>query len=574
MNKIKLSTKLILLVILILAAAFRLYNVNWDQGFHLHPDERAIIMAVTQLKFPQSINEFFFPASTWNPHFFAYGSFPMYLLWTAGWALSVYNASFGQYTSINLVGRVISAFADLITIVLIFKLTTKLFHSKIALAASFFYAISVLPIQLSHFFAVDTLLTCFITGTLYALILFYEKPNAKTAALAGLFFGLSLATKISALVLLASIGAALSVDFALIFFKKPHHPKHWLPHLPLFLKHLIKYAFIIISTSAVTFLVLEPYSLIDFRTFWAQTIQQSALTVDPFYFPYTLQYVGKIPYVYELKNIFLWGLGPVQAFFAFAGAVYFILKIFKNKRPKEIIIFVFFLSYFLITGKFAVGFMRYMLPLYPIFCIFTAILIYKFTILLNISIKNKFALYTLYFILYTLLLAWPLSFIHIYASNNTRTDATNWINQNIPAGKNLAIEHWDDALPLVGQERYQMLTLALYDPDSDLKWSILNNQLAQTDYIIIASNRLYAPLQKLTDCRRLPSYRCYPRTSAYYKKLLSGNLGFKKVAEFTNYPTVPLFNIKINDQSADENFTVFDHPKIMIFQKTRPHSTM
>ena len=50
--KLKLSTKLILIGIVMIAAGFRLFNLNWDQGHHLHPDERAIIMKVVQLQIP------------------------------------------------------------------------------------------------------------------------------------------------------------------------------------------------------------------------------------------------------------------------------------------------------------------------------------------------------------------------------------------------------------------------------------------------------------------------------------------------------------------------------------------
>ena len=162
---------------------------------------------------------------------------------------------------------------------------------------------------------------------------------------------------------------------------------------------------------------------------------------------------------------------------------------------------------------------------------------------------------------------WPLSFMHIYSKPNTRVLASNWINQNIPAGKTLAIEHWDDGLPLFGGQNYKILTLELYNPDTPYKWQIINQQLAQTDYIIIASNRLYTPLMKLTNCQKLPDGRCYTQTAEYYKKLFNGALGFKKVAEFAVYPIIPILNIPINDQTADESFTVYDHPKIMIFKK-------
>ncbi len=563
------KTKIILFIIIIFAAFLRLYNVNWDQGFHLHPDERAITATIDKLKFPTSVSEFLSPQSSWNPHFFAYGSFPMYLLRVTGNTLAVFDPFLGQYGNINLLGRVLSAFADLITIILLFKIARKLFNSSVGLISAFFYAVSVLPIQLSHFYAVDTLLTCFILATLYNLLRFYEKPTLKTAVVIGLFFGLALATKISASVLLASIGLALTSDFILIFLKNPHRPKHWLPHLPKSIRHLLEYAFVIGLSTLLTFVFMEPYAAIDFDTFWQQTVQQSALTINPFFFPYTLQFVGKIPYVYEFKNIFLWGLGPLIAALAFLGFIYFTYLIFKKEKSsqigKELIILVFFCIYVSIVGKFAVGFMRYMLPVYPLFALFAAVMVYKFME----KIKLKPIILTSYFLLLTSCLIWPISFIRIYTKPNTRLVASNWIYNNIPTNKTLAVEHWDDQLPMGQPPKFNTQVLKLYDPDTKEKWNEINNQLAQTDYIVIASNRLYTPLQKLTDCQRLPTFRCYPQTANYYKKLFSGELGFQKVAEFTSFPTTPILNTPLVDQSADENFTVFDHPKIMIFQKTR-----
>ncbi len=186
--------------------------------------------------------------------------------------------------------------------------------------------------------------------------------------------------------------------------------------------------------------------------------------------------------------------------------------------------------------------------------------------------RHKYLRIVCYILLAIALLIWPLSFLNIYNQTNTRVSASNWINAVIPPGKTLAVEHWDDSLPLFGQDKYTMQTLELYNPDTPEKWNKINGQLQQTDYIIIASNRLYVPLQKLTDCAKLDQYHCYTQTAAYYQKLFNGTLGFQKVAEFSVSPTIPLLNIPINDQGADESFTVYDHPKVMIFQKTTPGS--
>lgn len=565
--------KIILALILLLAISVRLFGINWDQGYHLHPDERAIIMYSVGLNFPSSIEEFLSPASPWNPHFFAYGSFPLYLLKIGGNLGSLFDPELSGYGGIQGVGRLFSALADMGSLVMVYMLGRKLFNTKIGLFGSFLYAISVLPIQLSHFYAVDTILTFFILLTLYQLLRFYEKPTIQRSLLVGVFFGLALATKTSALLLLVSIGFTLVVDFALIVFMNPHRPHVWILHIPRFFLNLIRDALIIAFATVGTFLFFEPYSLIDFKNFLQQTLQQSQMTKSAFTFPYTLQYVGKIPYVYELKNVFFWGLGPVLATFSFMGVIYGTLLALKKEKTaqwaKETIIITFFWAYFLVVGKFAIGFMRYLLPLYPIFALFTGVFVYRLSIYLKTHIKNNFIRNTLYVILYTSILVWPVAFMQIYNNPPTRVSASDWINTYIPKGSTLAIEHWDDSLPLYGQENFNMITFELYNHDNLQKWEIVNQQLEETDYIILASNRLYVPLQKLIDCKKLPQQYCYSLTAEYYRKLFSGELGFRKAADFIVYPSLQVggWKLEIRDDEADESFTVYDHPKVLIFKK-------
>ncbi|MCL4353813.1 glycosyltransferase family 39 protein [Patescibacteria group bacterium] len=563
----------ILFVIVLLGLCLRLYDINWDQGFHLHPDERAIVMFTLPLHLPHSFKNFFSPRSSLDPHFFAYGSFPLYLLKVSGGIAGIFlGPAFRTYQSINLVGRFLSSVFDGATILIIFLLAKKLFDKRTGLLAAFFYSIALFPIQVSHFYAVDTILSFFILVTLYSLINFYEKPSLVRAVVVGFFFGLSLATKVSAMALLPALGMSLIIDFLLIFFKSPHRVRVWFPHLPKFLKKLIVRAALIAVSASLTFMLFEPYALIDFKTFSQQTLEQYRMTHNAFAFPYTLQYVGKIPYLYEIKNIFLFGLGPIFSTLSFIGAFYFtVLALRKEKGEKwagELILAVFFWSYFLVVGRFAIGFMRYMLPLYPLLALFAAISVAKIFDLIKLRAKSLFIVNTLCLMLCALLLIWPISFFHIYTRPNTRVLASNWINKHIPKGSILAVEHWDDELPLFGGGNYRILTLALYDPDTPFKWEKIDRELSQTQYIIIASNRLYVPLQKLSDCAKLYPHSCYPQTANYYRRLFSGKLGFKKVAEFSVYPTIPFLNIRINDQSADESFTVYDHPKVMIFKKS------
>lgn len=122
------------------------------------------------------------------------------------------------------------------------------------------------------------------------------------------------------------------------------------------------------------------------------------------------------------------------------------------------------------------------------------------------------------------------------------------------------------------------LNLQVYWDDNADKLSRFMDILAKSDYIVIPTNHQYAQITRLPER--------YPLTTEYYRQLIGcpvgediikcyrvaqpgmvrGNLGFELVQVFESYPT--LFGYSINDQAAEEAFTFYDHPKVLIFKKT------
>ncbi len=509
------NKRFLLILVLVAAAALRLYGINWDQGFHLHPDERMLIMVT------EKINLF----TNLNPDFFNYGSLPIYLL-------RIISPT-GNYDSLLLVGRALSVGFDLLTIIFIYKIAHLLFKDeKVSFFSALIYALTFFAIQNSHFFVVDVFLTTFTTILIYLLLLYFKSPSVKKTVLVASVFAAMLAIKFTAIIFYPII----LVVIVWKLFKN--------------FRQLIVSLFIFHVSFVICHFLFMPYAYIDYQKFFSDVQQQLQMNSNPYIFPYTLQYVYTTPYLYYLKNIFLWGLGPIIAFLSVIGLFRMLRTKCQDCIPKFLFL-IFYFFYFLIVGHSSVKFMRYMLPLYPFLAIlagFAIARLHKFNKILSAAVLIG-------------VVFWTGIFMNIYAQPNTRVSATNWILKNIPAGSTLAIEHWDDRLPIFGGENYQYQEMTLYDqPDDDSKWAVLNDKLKKTDYIIIASNRLYVPLQKLADCKRYKV--CYPKTAEYYRRLFDGQLGFKKVAEFL---VTPLF---INDQSADESFTVYDHPKIMIFKNS------
>lgn len=565
----KLKENILLISILLIGIFFRFYGINFDNTCCQHPDERAIVMFALPLSIPPTPSSFLSVGSPANPHFFAYGNLPLYLLKSVAVTASIFNPKLLEYANIDLVGRTISIFADVLTIIIIYLIGKTLKDKKLGIASAFIYSTLVLPIQYSHFYTSDILLTMFVTLTILRILKFYNKPTILNAVLVGVSFGLCLATKISAIPLVAAITTSIFIDFLFIFLKSPHHPKHWLPHIPHLIKKLLTDGLIIILVAVATFIIAQPYALIDKNEFIRQNIQQFQMTHNAYTFPYTLQYVGKVPLFYEVKNMFLWGIGPVVFLLLLFGIWLFVTSFKKLDQPKKsefLIIVSFILVYFGIVGSFAIGFMRYLLPIYPLLAIFAGLsLVYLFS---KINLKKDIANIGMKALLVLLILVWPLSFMSIYSKTNTRIAATDWVNKNIPAKSTLTHELWDDTIPMENLNQYQIIDLALYDqPDNQLKWESLRQKINSAGYIVVASNRLYVPIEHLANCSKFKV--CFPLASKFYRDLFSGRLNFKKVAEFSSYPTIPILNIPINDQSADESFTVYDHPKIMIYKNRK-----
>ena len=68
-RKIKSNYYPILFFIILLGFVLRIIGFNWDQGQHLHPDERFLTMVLTDIKIPQSIIQYLNPEeSTLNPY--------------------------------------------------------------------------------------------------------------------------------------------------------------------------------------------------------------------------------------------------------------------------------------------------------------------------------------------------------------------------------------------------------------------------------------------------------------------------------------------------------------------------
>ena len=128
-----------LAAIIIVALVLRINGINWDAGYGYtpHPDERAILDHVNQLAFPDAgelgvlLDR---DASPWNPGWFPYGSFPLYLL------KLVQTVVPGDH-DLRILGRAVSALFDVGTVVFVYLLASRMYgwrEGVLAAVESFF----------------------------------------------------------------------------------------------------------------------------------------------------------------------------------------------------------------------------------------------------------------------------------------------------------------------------------------------------------------------------------------------------------------------------------------------------
>lgn len=569
-------------IILVLVGS-RFFGNNYDNLRHLHPDERWLVMVVGRLHFFDNL----------NPDFFAYGSFPLYVLKAfAQLSDATFQTQYDNYDGLLILGRSLVSIIDIATAIVVFLITRKITKNTLsALFSMLAYALLFFPIQNSNFFIVDNFVNLFFSATLLFLIRYVEKPNWQRLTILSVIYGLLLASKITPIILLAPIVFVLfSMPFAnsilhnrlLLSIKskliqlfsslssivnhKTHHPRLLFSSLVKSLANVLLF----FSITILTVFIGMPFTVINYKQFIKEISAQMTMNSNAYIFPYTLQYVDTTPYLYYLKQIAIWGAGPILSMVAVVGfglSITQLVKYWKNKgllqaifQPLTIYLFA-NLIYFIVIGRSAVKFMRYVLPLYPSIAVFIGI-----ALGFIFSYKKFPKLFRWMLISTILVLAslWTSAFVSIYSRPHTRETASLWMLQNIPPGSRLAEEHWDDRLPLYSGEFFEYIDLPLYElPDDANKWKLIANRLEQADYIVMTSNRLYGSLPKLADCSN--HEKCYPLTAQYYNDLFAENLNFVKVAEFTSRPTI--FGIEIFDDNADESFTVYDHPKVIIFQK-------
>lgn len=560
------------LIILLLVCVFlytRLQGIDWGLPYPMHPDERNMSDALQALDCPRgsSIHDCF------NPHFYAYGQFPLYVgyamvsVWHMLRGISIGSISFVEAT---LALRFISVAASLLNLYFLVRLVQvirdkKEMNFQSTVVTTLLFTFVPYAIQFSHFGTTESLLMALYTGILYYSVQLLNKSTSDRALyMASLLAGCAVATKFSSLLF-------LGVPIAAIFHSKSHT------------KILSIGTFLIFAGLCAAF--FSPHNLISFSDFQNAMRYEIGIGQGTVIAFYNRQFDNTVPYLFHATRILPYVLGNIQYIIAILAFVF--LPYSKKFNLLRFALLLFFLP----TAFFYAKWTRFIAPIFPLM---STLAILGFFSILDRSKKN---------ILYAALIFAMLpgiAYLSIYKNDDVRIKASKWIVTHIPAQSKILSEtanvvdvpiYYSSKVPMPS---YDMTSFDLYHVDSDLALEErLQNLAPLADYIFMPSRRIFAnntcyrfqegtpilldqPLGLLFQgyhpetCARLEEK--YPLIKEYYDSLFFGILPFTKVAEISSYPRISLFGktvYEINDENAEETWTVFDHPVIRIYEKAK-----
>ena len=128
--------------------------------------------------------------------------------------------------------------------------------------------------------------------------------------------------------------------------------------------------------------------------------------------------------------------------------------------------------------------------------------------------------------------AWALAFASIYTRPHSSVTASLWFHDHVPEGARVLEQDSDEGFPFSfpgrPAERYRVVAFGFYENDSPEKMSKLARELAEADWVVLQTKRLYGAVTRAPEK--------FPLTNRAFRLLFAGDLGYGLVREVASPP--------------------------------------
>jgi 4-amino-4-deoxy-L-arabinose transferase-like glycosyltransferase len=381
---------LALVLILLVGAFLRFSGIDWGEYSFMHPDERFLLMVGSAIEPVESWSEYFDTAvSSLNPHnrghgFYVYGTLPLFL------ARYLVQSVYGRSGLVEMtdVGRLLSASADLLIVLLVFVIALRLYGKRVALLAAAFSAATVLQIQQSHYYTMDPFATLFTVLAVYFAVQITTQAHSENLSLqpsrlAGIIaqplfmnslgFGIALGCAVASKINAAPVAMMLPAALAIHIVRVPVEHRQRIS---------IQAIWFLVMSAAVSILVFrffQPYAfsgpgflgLLPNEAWVANIREQRLQAAGDVDFPPALQWARR-PVWFSSQNMVLWGFGLPLGLLAWAGYLWAGWRMWKGEWQRHILLWGWVAFYFTWQSLQFNPTMRYQYPVYPFLVIFAA----------------------------------------------------------------------------------------------------------------------------------------------------------------------------------------------------------
>ncbi len=499
------SSRVLSLLLICLLIFTRFVKLDWGDGYFFHPDEGNMARSVSQLT-----------VDNLDPHFYAYGQFPLYLAFFTGRLILAANPDFSQAVFLL---RFYSALFSVLAII-VFYLWSKTLKINRFLPLIFLSLLIFNPglIQQSHFGTTESILIFVFAANLFISSLILSRHRYFFCfLLAILVNAVGLASKNSSLVLFAPILLAFFISRQIIY---------------LILFPLLSFSL---------FFFLSPYNFLSRPEALSTFRYEASVATGASPVFYTRQFLATQPYLFQFQKVFPYTSG-LTVFLLFFPSLLSLPKLKKSKTSfyPLLIAFISVLSYFTYFGQLFTKWTRFMAPIFFIFPLVVSLFLSQ--------LKSKFVWPLLF-----LCLVPGLFFLTLYLKPDLRLVASQDLNL-LPVNSTILSEAGNILnLPLTNTRELNVKHIDFYGLDDnpalvDQLYSTVN----QSDYILIPSRRIF----------KNQSNPDFPESQRYYQQLFSGQLGFNPVSTWQ-----PTNSFILDPEQAEETFSVFDHPTIRLYER-------
>jgi hypothetical protein len=401
-----------------------------------NPDEVAIISRALA-----------FAKGDLNPHNFVYPTFYFYLLfgwigglfgwqWLTGAVASAADFQarfFVDPSSVYLAGRLLSAIAGALTVVVVAQLGRTLFDRRTGVLAAAFLAVSPLAVQDAHYVKHDVPVTLVITLALWLMARCWREAAAgREPSRHGLFWAA------------AATGVAWSMHYYAVFVGIPLVLTAWESRRSHGVSAAGRTAIALIAVSAAVFFALSPFLLFEPVTALRDIVANRQIVVDRAVQSGYFGHLGEYVLLMAKPGLSL----PIWAF-AISGAFQLAWQ-----RPRTAALLLSFPVVFLLFIANTVPASRYLNPILPVMVVVSAYLVVEMAARYS---RQRTVLIVCSTAFVVIALGQSVTLVRFFSQPDTRTLAREIIEREAPAGSTVLVQPY--SVPL--HESREGLTAAV-----------------------------------------------------------------------------------------------------------------